>query len=132
MNVFSFGFLILLSSIGVYLAFNFVKARNILESSYYTVVVDCGSTGTRVNVFEWEKGGLISDNLPSLLHSYPDDLTKGPLAKQSCHYHCMQTEPGLHKFVGNASGVRASLEPLIAWAEQRVPHERHGHTPIII
>ncbi|KAK8309699.1 hypothetical protein V6Z12_D02G140800 [Gossypium hirsutum] len=132
LNVFSFGFLILLSSIGVYLAFNFVKARNILESSYYTVVVDCGSTGTRVNVFEWEKGGLISDNLPSLLHSYPDDLTKGPLAKQSCHYHCMQTEPGLHKFVGNGSGVRASLEPLIAWAEQRVPHERHGHTPIII
>ncbi|MBA0585905.1 probable apyrase 7 isoform X1 [Gossypium raimondii] len=131
-NVFSFGFLILLSSIGVYLAFNFVKARNILESSYYTVVVDCGSTGTRVNVFEWEKGGLISDNLPSLLHSYPDDLTKGPLAKQSCHYHCMQTEPGLHKFVGNGSGVRASLEPLIAWAEQRVPHERHGHTPVII
>ncbi|XVF35916.1 hypothetical protein REPUB_Repub19eG0013000 [Reevesia pubescens] len=44
----------------------------------------------------------------------------------------MQTEPGLDKFVGNASGVRASLEPLIAWAEQRVPHERHGDTPIII
>ncbi|TYG79527.1 hypothetical protein ES288_D02G145400v1 [Gossypium darwinii] len=110
---------------------NNVQSRDLIVNIDYELV-DCGSTGTRVNVFEWEKGGLISDNLPSLLHSYPDDLTKGPLAKQSCHYHCMQTEPGLHKFVGNGSGVRASLEPLIAWAEQRVPHERHGHTPIII
>ncbi|KAL4281796.1 hypothetical protein GQ457_03G012380 [Hibiscus cannabinus] len=128
LNVFSVGFLILLSSIGVYLAFNFVKALNVLESSYYTVVVDCGSTGTRVNVFEWEKGGLIGQALPSLLHSYPDNSTKS----ESCHYHCLQTEPGLDKFVGNGSGVRASLEPLIAWAEQRVPPERHGDTPIIV
>ncbi|KAK8362538.1 hypothetical protein V6Z12_A03G107800 [Gossypium hirsutum] len=98
---------------------NHVKSRDLIVNIDYELV-DCGSTGTRVNIFEWEKGDLISDSLPSLLHSYPDDLTKGPLAKQSCHYHCMQTEPGLHKFVGNASGVRASLEPLIAWAEQRV------------
>ncbi|KAE8678353.1 FAS-associated factor 2-B-like [Hibiscus syriacus] len=128
LNVFSVGFLILLSSIGVYLAFNFVKARNVFESSYYTVVVDCGSTGTRVNVFEWGKRGLISQGLPSLLHYYPDDSTES----ESCHYHCMQTEPGLDKFVGNASGVRASLEPLIAWTELRVPCERHVDTSIIV
>lgn len=132
LKVFSFSFLLLLSSIGVYLAFNFVKARNIIESSYYTVLVDCGSTGTRVNVFEWGKRGLFSQGLPYLVHSYSDDSTKGPLWEKSCHYHCLQTEPGLDKFIGNASGVRASLEPLIAWAEQRVPHERHGDTPIII
>ncbi|XWS37513.1 hypothetical protein CRYUN_Cryun19dG0049200 [Craigia yunnanensis] len=132
LKVFSFGFLILLSSLGVYLAFNFVKTRNVLESSYYTVVVDCGSTGTRVNVFEWEKRGLVSQGLPYLVHSYPDNSTKSPLWKKSCHYHCMQTEPGLNQFVGNASGVKASLEPLILWAEHRVPHERHGDTPIII
>ncbi|KAB2090023.1 hypothetical protein ES319_A03G099200v1 [Gossypium barbadense] len=82
---------------------NHVKSRDLIVNIDYELV-DCGSTGTRVNIFEWEKGDLISDSLPSLLHSYPDDLTK----------------------------VRASLEPLIAWAEQRVPHERHGHTPIII
>ncbi|KAK6249540.1 Nucleoside phosphatase GDA1/CD39 - like 3 [Theobroma cacao] len=132
LKVFAFCFLILLSCIGVYLAFNFVKAWNVLESSYYTVVVDCGSTGTRVNVFEWEKGGLVNQGLPYLVHSYPDYSTKSPLWRNSCHYHCMQTEPGLDKFVGNASGVRASLEPLIAWAEQMVPHERHGDTPIIV
>ncbi|KAE8681530.1 SOUL heme-binding family protein [Hibiscus syriacus] len=125
---FPVGFLILLSSIGVYLAFNFVKAQNVLESSYYTVVVDCGSTGTRVNVFEWGKGGLISQGLPSLLHYYSDDSTES----ESCHYHCMLTKPGLDKLVCNASGVRASLEPLIAWAELRVPCERHGDTPIIV
>ncbi|OMO60006.1 Nucleoside phosphatase GDA1/CD39 [Corchorus capsularis] len=132
LKVLSFGFLILLSLIGVYLAYSFVKARNVLESSYYTVVVDCGSTGTLVNVFEWEKRGLVNQGLPYLVHAYPDDSTKSPLWKKSCHYHCMQTEPGLDKFVGDASGVRASLEPLIVWAEQRVPREIHGNTPIII
>ncbi|XVE57175.1 hypothetical protein DITRI_Ditri04bG0070700 [Diplodiscus trichospermus] len=132
LKVLSFGSLILLSSIGVYLAINFVQGRNVLESSYYTVVVDCGSTGTRVNVFEWRKRGLISQGLPYLLHFYPDSSAKSPLGENSCHYHCMQTEPGLDKFVGNASGVRACLEPLIEWAEHRVPHDRHGDTPIII
>ncbi|WVY98733.1 hypothetical protein V8G54_030884 [Vigna mungo] len=47
-------------------------------SSYYTVVVDCGSTGTRVNVYEWMVGvkGASKGNLPVLLHSYPDNTTK--------------------------------------------------------
>ncbi|KAB1200925.1 putative apyrase 7 [Morella rubra] len=100
--------------------------------SYFTVVVDCGSTGTRVNVYEWMTGSASSMNFPLLLHSYPDNTTKSSLWKNSCQYHCMQTEPGLDKFCGNSSGVRASLEPLIAWAEQVVPHERHGDTPIFV
>lgn len=44
----------------------------------------------------------------------------------------MQTEPGLDKFVGNASGVRASLEPLILLAERLVPRERRRDTPIFV
>ncbi|KAJ0047738.1 hypothetical protein Pint_15493 [Pistacia integerrima] len=90
-----------------------------LSGSYYTVVVDCGSTGTRVNVYQWKKY-VESENFPILMHSYPDNSTEGSLRRSSCQYHCLQTEPGLDKFVGNASGVRASLEPLILWAERLV------------
>ncbi|EXB93584.1 Nucleoside-diphosphatase mig-23 [Morus notabilis] len=106
--------------------------RRVIKGSYYTVVVDCGSTGTRVNVYEWEGRGENERELPILLHSYPDNSTKSSLLKNSCKYHCMQTEPGLDKFVGNSSGVRASLEPLITWAEQMVPLERHSATPIFV
>ncbi|KAL0356221.1 UNVERIFIED_CONTAM: putative apyrase 7 [Sesamum radiatum] len=44
----------------------------------------------------------------------------------------MQTEPGLHNFVNDAVGVRASLEPLIRYAEQWVPSERRAATPIFV
>ncbi|KAK3033499.1 hypothetical protein RJ639_032728 [Escallonia herrerae] len=120
--------LVLLVIVGIYLVFRSSRVDNVLNGSYFTVVVDCGSTGTRVNVYKWRNVGAVSNqNLPILLHSYPDNSTKG-----GCEYHCMQTEPGLDNFVGNESGVRASLEPLFIWAEQRVPLERHGDTPVFV
>lgn len=44
----------------------------------------------------------------------------------------MQTEPSLDKFIGNWSGVSASLEPSITWAEKMVPFEKHGSTPVFV
>ncbi|OIT32400.1 PREDICTED: probable apyrase 7 [Nicotiana attenuata] len=100
------------------------------SSSYFTVVVDCGSSGTRVNIYEWKLQGRLNNNgdLPILLNTYPGNLTKS----DGCQYHCMQTEPGLDKFVGNAFGVRSSLDPLLHWAERLVPRERREFTPIFV
>ncbi|XP_058227399.1 probable apyrase 7 [Rhododendron vialii] len=124
---------LLLLSVGVYVVLRPGKDLYTSEMMYFTVVVDCGSTGTRVSVYEWMlKGGLIYRDLPILIHSYPDNATNAPSRKDSCQYHCMQTEPGLDKFVGNSSGVRVLLEPLIIWAEQWVPPERRGGTPIFV
>ncbi|XP_031287687.1 probable apyrase 7 [Pistacia vera] len=67
-----------------------------------------------------------------LAETKKDNSTEGSLRRSSCQYHCLQTEPGLDKFVGNASRVRASLEPLILWAERLVPPERHGDTPVFV
>ncbi|KAK7265662.1 hypothetical protein RJT34_33285 [Clitoria ternatea] len=134
-----FGLVILifmLLLLGFYLESYSGKDRSPLKTSpYYTVVVDCGSTGTRVNVYEWmiEVGGYISKgNLPILVHSYPDNATKTSLWKSSCQYHCMQTEPGLDKFVNDSLGVREALEPLIVWAESVVPREIRGGTPVFV
>ncbi|KAE8124266.1 hypothetical protein FH972_019167 [Carpinus fangiana] len=123
---------VVLLLVGVYFAFSPGKGGSVVKGSYFVVVVDCGSTGTRVNVYEWMVGGVSSMHFPLLLHSYPDNVSKSSLRKNSCQYHCMQTEPGLDKFVGNFSGVRVSLEPLLIWAEQVVPHERRGDTPIFV
>ncbi|KAI3499447.1 hypothetical protein L1887_35248 [Cichorium endivia] len=124
---------LLLISIGYYLIHNPIFPTN---TSYFTVVIDCGSSGTRVNVYEWmsKDGDITNQNpeLPILLHSYPNNSTKIHDRNDGCAYHCMQTEPGLDKFVRNASGVRASLEPLIRRAEKWVPYERHKSTPIFV
>jgi hypothetical protein len=123
---------VVLLLVGVYFAFNPGKGGSVVKGSYFVVVMDCGSTGTRVNVYKWMVGGVSNMHLPLLLHSYPDNVSKSSLWKNSCQYHCMQTEPGLDKFVGNSSGVRASLEPLLIWAEQVVPREKQGDTPIFV
>ncbi|KAL3628866.1 hypothetical protein CASFOL_027912 [Castilleja foliolosa] len=97
------------------------------SSSYFTVVIDCGSTGSRVNIFEWMIGNE-SKSLPVLLHIYPDNLNKS----NGCQYHCMQTEPGLHNFVDDKFRVRASLEPLIRYAKRWVPSKKLSQTPIFV
>lgn len=102
------------------------------RKSYFTVVVDCGSTGTRVNVYEWGINDGRNKGLPILLHSYPHESTKENLWNNGCQYHCMQTEPGLDKFVGNYSGVRTSLVPLLRWAERVIPDGRHVDTTVFV
>lgn len=67
-----------------------------------------------------------------MLHSFPDNATIIDNRKDGCAYHCMQTEPGLDKFVGNASGVKLALEPLIRRAEKWVPDAKHKDTPIFV
>ncbi|OWM65431.1 probable apyrase 7 [Punica granatum] len=123
---------LLILAVGLYFAIQLGKAHIFVSESYFTVVVDCGSTRTRVYVYELLSRGVTKWELPVLVHSYPESSMKNHLRKGSCEYHCLQTEPGLDKFVGNASGVRSSLEPLINWAEQWVPIEKHKETPIFV
>ncbi|GJS87543.1 probable apyrase 7 [Tanacetum coccineum] len=107
----------------------------VTTGSYYTVVLDCGSSGTRVNVYEWMyKDSVFGSNstLPVLVQDFTDDLAKSGNRKDGCAYHCLQTEPGLDKFVGNGSGVKGALEPLIRRAEKWVPYERRKDTPIFV
>ncbi|KAK9108136.1 hypothetical protein Syun_024147 [Stephania yunnanensis] len=102
------------------------------QFTYFTVVLDCGSTGTRIYVYEWSINSLTSQYLPKLMRTYPDDSKKNPGRDGSCQYHCMQTEPGLHSFVLDSSGLIKALEPLLQWAERQVPSERHGDTSVFL
>lgn len=124
--------MLLLVAVGLYFAFQLGKAQIFVSDSYFSVVVDCGSTGTRVNVYEWLSRGVNKRELPVLVHFYPETSMRSQLRNGSCEYHCLQTEPGLDKFVGNASAVKASLEPLINRAKQWVPVEKHQETPIFV
>lgn len=109
-----------------------VNTLSISHLSHFTVVLDCGSTGSRVNVYKWIKNGTGDEDHPVLLQTSPDHLNKGLGEGATCQYHCVQTEPGLDKFVHNVSGIREVIEPLILWAEQHVPPERHGDTSLFV
>ncbi|KAK6123525.1 hypothetical protein DH2020_042732 [Rehmannia glutinosa] len=126
----SISVILILGIVGGYFVFRERILMSGKMSTYFTVVLDCGSTGSRVNVFEWVIGNesKVHGNLPVLLRSYPDNVNKS----SGCQYHCMQTEPGLHNFVNDEFGVRASLQPLIRYAEQWVPLGKRSATPIFV
>lgn len=125
--------LLVISISAAVLGFSIFKDRFFTSektSSFFTVVLDCGSTGSRVNVYEWVIGNRsnFNGNLPILLHSYPENLNHS----HGCQYHCFQTEPGLHNFVNDSIGVSSSLKPLIRFAERWVPLTRRGSTPMLV
>lgn len=108
-----------------------IRGSWIYSYDRYTVVLDCGSTGTRVNAYQWVP---TTESLhPVLVNSYPEG-SMGIDVNSSCEnqYHCLQTRPGLDKFVGNVSGVRKSVKPLLRLAEKWVPEEFHGETPVFV
>nr|DAD34507.1 TPA_asm: hypothetical protein HUJ06_005147 [Nelumbo nucifera] len=118
--------------IGVSNSFIPGKVNFVGKQSYFTVVLDCGSTGTRVNAYEWLNNITSNQDLPTLLHSLPDHSTKNPLQRNACRDHCMQAEPALDSFLHNSSGIRAALETLLLWAQQQIPSEKLGDTPLFL
>ncbi|KAJ8755338.1 hypothetical protein K2173_019136 [Erythroxylum novogranatense] len=98
------------------------------QSKYY-VVLDCGSTGTRVYVYEALVDSKKSGNLPISLKSYTEGLSGKSSGRA---YDRMETEPGLHLLAHNTSGLKGALNPLIRWAKNQIPEHAHKTTFIFL
>ncbi|XP_068638712.1 probable apyrase 7 [Aristolochia californica] len=123
---------VLIMVIIVFLANGPYKVSTVTQSSHFTVVLDCGSTGTRISVYEWLINNTNDQVLPTMLQSLPVPSSRAAPQRDICQYHCMQTEPGLDKFVGNFSGIISALEPLLLWAEHQIPLDKHAKTPAFV
>eukprot|EP00268_Persea_americana_P025327 TRINITY_DN24682_c0_g1_i4.p1 TRINITY_DN24682_c0_g1~~TRINITY_DN24682_c0_g1_i4.p1 ORF type:complete len:757 (-),score=120.52 TRINITY_DN24682_c0_g1_i4:636-2906(-) len=103
------------------------------KASQYHVILDCGSTGTRVYVYEWSiDHGKDHKSLPIVLRSLPEDLQIKPKSQSGRAYHRMETEPGLDKLVHDASGLQTALKPLLRWAEKQIPKNAHTSTSLFL
>lgn len=123
-----FSFIFLLLSVA-YLGFWWKSSFWIPEPSHFTIILDCGSTGTRVHVYEWSHvNSKVQETLPIVVHS----LSEESHHENGLAYLRVQTEPGLDKFLHNESGLRASIEPLLNWAEQQIPPYAHRKTPVFL
>lgn len=77
----------------------------------YAVMIDAGSTGSRVHVYRFNNCG----NTPEL----EDEIFE-------------QTKPGLSSFKANAKGAAESLDSLLQVALKGVPETDHSCTPIAV
>lgn len=103
------------------------------SSSEYVVILDCGSTGTRVYVYEWSIiQGSDHTDLPFVLKSLPEDPLKKSTARIGRAYQRMETEPGFGKLVHNESGLKSAIKPLLKWAEKQIPINAHKRTSLFL
>ncbi|KAG0471685.1 hypothetical protein HPP92_016231 [Vanilla planifolia] len=99
----------------------------------YYVILDCGSTGTRVNVYQSSLVQPKDDrSLPFLLKSLPEEFQQKSSVKSGRAYQRMETEPGLHKLVRNGTGLAFAIKPLLKWAEKQIPNHAYKSTSLFL
>ncbi|KAK8323401.1 hypothetical protein V6Z12_A12G231700 [Gossypium hirsutum] len=111
-----------------YMVCMFIYSNWSRGASKFYVVLDCGSTGTRVYVYKASIGHKNDGSLPIVMKSLTEGLSRKPSTQSGRAYDRMETEPGLHKLVHNKSGLAAALNPLISWAEKQIPEREHKNT----
>uniref|UniRef100_A0A5B6YVL0 Putative apyrase 6 isoform X1 n=1 Tax=Davidia involucrata TaxID=16924 RepID=A0A5B6YVL0_DAVIN len=79
----------------------------------FGIVIDGGSTGTRIHVFEY----VISDKVPVF------DFGENGLAS-------VRVNPGLSAYAKDPEGAGGSLTELLEFAKKRIPKEHWGRTEI--
>lgn len=97
------------------------------EVSNYIVLIDCGSTGSRIYVYNYPQRLLEATDLPYIVHS---PLTR-PRSLGS-----YSTKPGLSSFASNISGLPAYLHSLMMEAKDILtkadPTVHTHHVPVYL
>ncbi|KAJ4963288.1 hypothetical protein NE237_023227 [Protea cynaroides] len=116
----------------IYLSAKYLSTYWSQEASKFYVVLDCGSTGTRVYVYKSSIDHKKDGSLPIILRSLPEGTKRKSIALSGRAYRRMETEPGFDKLVHNASGLKAVIKPLLQWAEKQIPKRSHKSTSLFL
>mmetsp|Transcript_7256 Transcript_7256/g.20453 ORF Transcript_7256/g.20453 Transcript_7256/m.20453 type:complete len:670 (+) Transcript_7256:350-2359(+) len=99
----------------------------------YVIVIDSGSTGTRVYVYKWEDRPGSTPRVTPLEPSMEEVMAHRKAAGFNYGaYKRIETEPGLDKAAGDAAAVRAALLPLLDWAKKTIPVPNHPSSPVFL
>lgn len=102
----------------------------------YVLVIDAGSSGTRIYAYTWEESGSEGGGMPKLTllppEAAPNKVPRRALPSKRA-YKRVETEPGLDAFVRDAAGLEHQcLGPLLEWAAAVVPYSAWKHTPVFL
>ncbi len=123
------------------------KTRDKTNDKSYVLVIDCGSSGTRMNAFEFDvvaatTGGMPREAGPRVAvptwipsAAAPEELIPKRSTETRRAYQRVETEPGLSTYLREQRlheiGDKA-LRPLLAWAEAVVPNSHWADTPVYL
>ncbi|KAJ4707611.1 Nucleoside phosphatase GDA1/CD39 [Melia azedarach] len=132
MRVFMVLLILLLFAFLVYMVSIYIYSNWYEGGSKFYVVLDCGSTGTRVYVYQASINHKKDSSFPILLKSLTEGLSRKSSLQSGRAYDRMETEPGFDKLVRNISGLKAAIKPLLHWAEKQIPEDAHKTTSLFI
>ncbi|KZP17865.1 hypothetical protein FIBSPDRAFT_792653 [Athelia psychrophila] len=100
-----------------------------LTSRQFGIVIDAGSSGSRLQIYSWkDPRSTLAEGDSRLLHTLPK-VEKGV---QIGEEWVSKVEPGLSTFADDPEGVGEYLAPLINHARAHIPPSAHANTPIFL
>ena len=101
--------------------------------SEHVLVIDCGSSGTRLNIVRRPAPGDADGRWASVPWQDMGVPYEGGAAVRKVGYNRLETTPGIHHAADRGvRGARDALAPLLDWARRALPAEVHAHTPILL
>lgn len=89
---------------------------------HYGLVIDCGSSGSRVFIYYWPPHNGNTDELLQIKQM--KDSRGNPVR--------MKIKPGISSLVDRPSQASSYIEPLLDFAAQQIPEHKHMETPLYI
>ncbi|XP_077381309.1 ectonucleoside triphosphate diphosphohydrolase 7-like isoform X1 [Festucalex cinctus] len=106
-----------------YLSMESMEATNVQDAGLnYGVVVDCGSSGSRVFVYYWPPHNGNPHTLLDIRQMR--DLDRQPVVKK--------IKPGISSLATSPTSASDYLHPLLSFAATHVPQNKHKETPLYI
>ncbi|CCE34315.1 hypothetical protein E4U22_008800 [Claviceps purpurea] len=94
------------------------------KHSQYGVILDAGSSGTRIYIYQWKHPIAAGENLS------PENLRKLPMVKLK---KSKKIHPGIATFVNDLTVVgHDHVQPLLDAALEEIPHHKIKSTPIYL
>jgi hypothetical protein len=125
------GLAVILLYLGFLIGTLFLQQQEALQ---FAIVIDGGSTSTRVYVYGWAHS--MNEPLPVMVNPTYKHNTNAPFGSrvpgQQRLYKRVETEPGLDKLFHNATAIHDVLAPLLDWAGKQIPKYAHGNTQVFL
>ncbi|GAX78358.1 hypothetical protein CEUSTIGMA_g5800.t1 [Chlamydomonas eustigma] len=111
----------------------FGSYRRPVNKDRYVVVIDCGSSGTRLFAYIWRPGES-DQSLPEIYAIKPSEASDMiPKKARKGIYERVETQPGIDTFANDLQGLRTrSLGPLLNWACAVIPSRQRSSTPLYL
>ncbi|KAH9001377.1 nucleoside phosphatase family-domain-containing protein [Lactarius akahatsu] len=99
------------------------------NSRRFGIVVDAGSSGSRLQIYSWRDARMVRDALGAEASRSLPRVGKGTQRDEDW---VIKAEPGISSFAENLDDIPAYLAPLLKHARSHIPPSLHHETPLFL